>query len=62
MPPNAPTTTASPTSPARKGEATTDTLQPMASAPTAAIPGYETMTFEQRRLAQDQSAARRNSR
>jgi hypothetical protein len=52
---NAPTTTASATSPAQ---------QPPASAPTVAtpIPGYETMTFEQRRLAQDQNAARRNSR
>jgi hypothetical protein len=29
---------------------------------TSSIPGYETMTFEQRRLAQDQNAARRNSR
>jgi hypothetical protein len=33
--------------------------QPVSSAPTAAIPGYETMTFEQRRLAQDQNAARK---
>jgi hypothetical protein len=33
----------------------------VASAPpvTAPIPGYETMMFEQRRLAQDQNAARR---
>jgi hypothetical protein len=31
-------------------------------ADTSAIPGYEAMTFEQRRLAQDQNAARRNSR
>ena len=48
------TTTASPPSPA----------QPAASAPTVAtaIPGYENMTFEQRRLAQDQNAARKNAR
>jgi hypothetical protein len=57
--PNAPavTTTASPASPAQ---------QPVVSAPTVvtAIPGYEKMTFEQRRLAQDQNAAsaRRNQR
>jgi hypothetical protein len=51
--PNAPTTTASTPAP----------VQPaVAPAPTAAIPGYENMTFEQRRLAQDQNAARRNSR
>jgi hypothetical protein len=48
--PNAPTTTASPAAPAQ---------QPAASASTVAtpLPGYETMTFEQRRLAQDQNAA-----
>jgi hypothetical protein len=52
MPPNAPTTTASPAAPAQ---------QPAASSPTVAtpIPGYDKMTFEQRRLAQDQNAARR---
>jgi hypothetical protein len=46
--PNAPTTSASPASPAQPA---------VASASTAAIPGYENMTFEQRRLAQDQNAA-----
>jgi hypothetical protein len=29
------------------------------AADTSSIPGYETMTFEQRRLAQDQNAARK---
>jgi hypothetical protein len=55
--PNAPTapTTASPPSPAQ---------QPVAPAPTVAapIPDYEKMSFEQKRLAQDQNAARRNQR
>jgi hypothetical protein len=53
--PNAPaTTTASAASP---------TQNAAASAPTVAtaIPGYENMTFEQRRLAQDQNAARRTT-
>jgi len=49
---NPPATTTSPASPAQ---------QPAAPAPTVAtaIPGYENMTFEQRRLAQDQNAARK---
>jgi hypothetical protein len=53
--PPATTTIASPPSPAQ---------QPVAPAPTVAtpIPGYEKMSFEQRRQAQDQNAARKNAR
>jgi hypothetical protein len=49
---NAPTTTASPVSPPQQAVASAQTVA-------APIPGYETMTFEQKRLAQDQNAARR---
>jgi hypothetical protein len=52
MPPNAPTTSASPAAPAQPA---------VASSPTVAtpIPGFDKMSFEQRRFAQDQNAARR---